>query len=54
MLLPWRGIPNHNGLGRISQESIVFSSSPAGFGKFIAGEIVNWGKLIRAVNIKPD
>jgi tripartite-type tricarboxylate transporter receptor subunit TctC len=32
----------------------VFSGSPADFGKFIADETEKWGKVIRAVNIKPE
>jgi tripartite-type tricarboxylate transporter receptor subunit TctC len=32
----------------------VFAGSPADFGKFIAGEIEKWAKVIRAANIKPE
>ena len=32
---------------------MVFASSPAEFGKFIANETEKWGKVIRAANIKP-
>jgi tripartite-type tricarboxylate transporter receptor subunit TctC len=32
----------------------VFPSSPFEFSQFIADEIVKWGKVIRAANIKPD
>jgi tripartite-type tricarboxylate transporter receptor subunit TctC len=31
---------------------IVFASSPAEFGKFLAAENEKWGKVIRAANIK--
>jgi len=31
----------------------VFTSSPSGFGKFIADETEKWGKVIRTANIKP-
>jgi tripartite-type tricarboxylate transporter receptor subunit TctC len=34
--------------------SVVKTSSPAEFGKFIASETDKWGKVIRAANIKPD
>jgi tripartite-type tricarboxylate transporter receptor subunit TctC len=34
--------------------SIVVTSSPADFEKFIAAEIDKWGKVIRADNIHPD
>src|SRR5262249_52498573 len=30
----------------------VFASSPAEFGRFLAGENEKWGKVIRAANIK--
>jgi tripartite-type tricarboxylate transporter receptor subunit TctC len=32
----------------------ILAGSPADFGKFIADETEKWGKVIRAVNIKPD
>jgi tripartite-type tricarboxylate transporter receptor subunit TctC len=32
----------------------VLTGSPTDFGKFIANEIEKWGKVIRAVNIKPE
>jgi tripartite-type tricarboxylate transporter receptor subunit TctC len=32
---------------------VVFPTSPAEFGKFIADETEKWGKVIRAANIKP-
>jgi len=32
----------------------VLVGSPADFGKLIAAETEKWGKLIRALNIKPD
>ena len=32
----------------------AFASSPTGFGNFIAEETKKWGKVIRAVNIKPE
>jgi hypothetical protein len=32
----------------------VLALSPADFGKLIAGETEQWGKVIRAANIKPD
>jgi tripartite-type tricarboxylate transporter receptor subunit TctC len=31
---------------------VVFASSPAEFGKFLAAENEKWGKLIRAAGIK--
>jgi tripartite-type tricarboxylate transporter receptor subunit TctC len=33
---------------------MVFPGSPADFAKFIAEETEKWGKVIRAVNIKPN
>jgi tripartite-type tricarboxylate transporter receptor subunit TctC len=33
---------------------VVLTSTPAGFGTFIANETEKWGKVIRAANIKPD
>jgi tripartite-type tricarboxylate transporter receptor subunit TctC len=33
---------------------IVFSGSPADFGKLIAGETEKWGKVVRAANIRAD
>jgi tripartite-type tricarboxylate transporter receptor subunit TctC len=32
----------------------VFPGSPADFGKLIAAETEKWGKVVRAVNIKPE
>jgi hypothetical protein len=32
----------------------VLTGSPADFGRLIADETDNWGKVIRAGNIKPD
>jgi tripartite-type tricarboxylate transporter receptor subunit TctC len=34
--------------------SVVFTGSPAEFGKLIADETVKWGKVIRAANINPE
>jgi tripartite-type tricarboxylate transporter receptor subunit TctC len=34
--------------------AIVMTSSPADFGKFIASEIVKWGKVVSFANIKPE
>ena len=34
--------------------SIVFTGSPADFGKLIADETEKWGKVIRAANINPE
>jgi tripartite-type tricarboxylate transporter receptor subunit TctC len=34
--------------------SIVFPTSPAEFGKFIADETEKWGKVVRAANIRAD
>jgi hypothetical protein len=31
-----------------------FPTSPAEFGKFIAGETEKWGKVVRAANIRVD
>jgi hypothetical protein len=33
---------------------VVFTSTPAGFGTFIAEETEKWGKVIRAANIKVE
>jgi tripartite-type tricarboxylate transporter receptor subunit TctC len=33
---------------------LVFSGSPAEFGKFIAGETEKWAKVIRTAGIKPE
>jgi tripartite-type tricarboxylate transporter receptor subunit TctC len=32
----------------------LFTGSPTEFGKFIADDAEKWGKVIRAVNIRPD
>jgi hypothetical protein len=32
----------------------VFPTSPAEFGKFIAGETGKWGKVVRAANMKVE
>ena len=32
----------------------VLVSTPADFGKFIAGETEKWGKVVRAANIQPE
>jgi hypothetical protein len=32
----------------------LLAGSPADFGKLIADETEKWGKVIRAVNIKPE
>ena len=32
----------------------VYASSPADFGKLIAGDTEKWGKVIRTANIKPE
>jgi len=34
--------------------SVVFTGSPADFGKLIADETEKWGKVIRAANINPE
>jgi tripartite-type tricarboxylate transporter receptor subunit TctC len=34
--------------------AVVFSSSPAEFGKFIADETEKWGKVVRAANLKVE
>jgi tripartite-type tricarboxylate transporter receptor subunit TctC len=33
---------------------VPFTSSPAQFGKFIAGEIEKWGRVVKFANIKPE
>jgi len=33
---------------------VTFVSSPAEFGRFIAGEIEKWGKVVKFANIKPE
>jgi len=33
---------------------VTFTSSPAEFGRFIAGEIEKWGKVVKFANIKPE
>jgi tripartite-type tricarboxylate transporter receptor subunit TctC len=35
-------------------DGMVLTLSPADFGKFIADETEKWGKVLRAVNIKPE
>src|SRR5262249_29663608 len=41
--------------GRLaSLGGVVFTSTPAGFGTFIAEETEKWGKVIRAANIRPE
>jgi hypothetical protein len=33
---------------------MVLAGSPADFGKLLADETEEWGKVIRAANIKPE
>jgi tripartite-type tricarboxylate transporter receptor subunit TctC len=41
--------------GRLaSLDGVVFTSTHAGFGTFIAEETERWGKVIRAANIKVE
>jgi tripartite-type tricarboxylate transporter receptor subunit TctC len=41
--------------GRLaSLGGVVFTSTPGGFGTFLAEETEKWGKVIRAANIKPE
>jgi hypothetical protein len=32
----------------------ALAGSPAAFGKLIAAETENWGKVVRAANLKPE
>ena len=48
------------GAGRTFQKRLtdlgaaVFAGSPADFGKFIAGEIEKWRKVVKFAGIKPE